>query len=107
MVDNMVNKVEHSKPSVVAKLTLPSAWFQIREIHGNCRNKDAVSFVGSLVAVTQEVDEDNLDKCDYIRAHIMVLDISKVPAVAPGVFGKCLCDFHFKRKLIRLNMKTF
>jgi hypothetical protein len=91
-----VIKVEHWKPTAGAKMTLPEEWFKIRGVPSNYRNKEAVSLVSSLVGVAQEVDEDTIDKYDYVRAKIMVLDVSNIPAVAPGLLGKCMYDFHFR-----------
>jgi hypothetical protein len=41
------------------------------------------------------VDEENIDKHDFVRASIM----SKVPAVAPEVLGRCIYEFHFKMEV--------
>ncbi|KAM0914218.1 hypothetical protein ACQ4PT_011656 [Festuca glaucescens] len=84
IVDNVIVKVEHWKPSASARMVLPKAWFHIRRIPSNYRNKDNVAYVGSLVRLTQMVDEDTIDKFDYVRANIMVMDVERVPAVSQG-----------------------
>jgi hypothetical protein len=53
-----------------------------------------------LIGVTQEVDEENIDKFEFLRAIIIVLDISKFPVVAPGILGTCMYDFHLTLEII-------
>jgi hypothetical protein len=51
------------------------------------------------VGGTQEADKENMDKHDFARASIMVRDVSKVPAVAPEVLGRCIYGFNFKMEV--------
>ncbi|KAM0914760.1 hypothetical protein ACQ4PT_011300 [Festuca glaucescens] len=94
-----IAKVEDWKSSAGARMVLPYAWFQIRGVPRNYRNTVAVSYVGSLVVLTQEVDEETIDKIDYVRANIRVMDLERVPVVAPGVLEKCVYDFHYQREV--------
>jgi hypothetical protein len=52
-------------------------WFQIRGIPSNYRNNKVIPYVGSLIGVTREVDEENIDKYDFVRASVMLFGCGK------------------------------
>jgi hypothetical protein len=80
-------------------MVLPRAWFQIRGIPSNYRNKHLMAYDGSMVGLAQILDEDTINFFDFVSSNIMVMDLEKVPTVAPGVFIECLYDFHFQREV--------
>jgi hypothetical protein len=63
------------------------------------RSVVTLTYVGSLVGVTDEVDRSTLSRIDYVRVKIMARDVSKVPAVVEVAIKSFMYDFHYEREV--------
>jgi hypothetical protein len=58
-----------------------------------------MSYVGSPVGTTSEVDKSTLHRTDYVRIKIATRDVSKIPETTEGTIIPFLYDFTDEREV--------
>jgi hypothetical protein len=92
-------QVDDWNGSVGAKGELQLGWFRVRGVPYDKRSLATMSYVGSLVGATTEVDKSTLGRTGYARIKIAARDISKVLARAEGAIIPYMYDFLYVREV--------
>ncbi|KAK3132998.1 hypothetical protein QOZ80_6AG0530650 [Eleusine coracana subsp. coracana] len=99
-VPSVVIKIQKWSSCMGSKGVADEAWFRVRGIPVEKRSIPNVCWVGSLVGLTLEVDENNLKKWDFVRLKIGCRDATKVPTIVEGMLGLHFYDFSFQREVL-------
>jgi hypothetical protein len=97
-------KIDSWNGYIGAKAEIEQAWFRVRGVPYDQRSVATMTYVGSLVGATAEVDKSTLHRTDYVRVKIASRDISKVPAIAEGAILPYLYDFSYERERCCLGL---
>jgi hypothetical protein len=91
-------KIDSWNGYIGAKAEIEQAWFRVRGVPYDQRSVATMTYVGSLVGATAEVDKSTLHRTNYVRVKIASRDISKVPAIVEGAILPYLYDFSYERE---------
>jgi hypothetical protein len=58
-----------------------------------------MSYVGSLMGVTFEVDKSTLHQTDYVRIYIVAKNVSKIPETVVGAILSFMYNFAYEREV--------
>ncbi|KAE8797639.1 hypothetical protein D1007_27106 [Hordeum vulgare] len=81
--------------SVGAKWVLNVAWVNVGNIPLDKRHERNISYVGSLVGVTLEIDKATINRPESVRIKLGCRDAEDIPASIEGVLGGHFYDFFF------------